>query len=36
MKTELRNNAKNDPEKDFFKLIKNTFFCKNYGRCEKT
>ena len=36
MNTDLRKKAKNDFEKDFLKLMNNTFFGKNYGKCEKT
>ena len=35
MNTDLRKKAKNDFEKDFFKLINNIVFGKNYGECEK-
>ena len=33
--TELRKNAKNDFEKDFFKLMINESFLKNCGKCKK-
>ena len=36
MNTELRiKEKKNDFEKDFFKLMNNTVFEKNYGKCQK-
>ena len=35
MKTELRTEAKNDFEKDFFKLINNTIFGEKNGKCKK-
>ena len=36
MDTKFRTKVKNDFEKDFFKLINNAVFGKNYGRCKKT
>ena len=36
MKTEPRKNAINNFEKDFFKLMNNITFEKNYKKCEKT
>ena len=36
MNTKLRQKAKNNFEKEFFKLMNNAVFWKNYGKCEKT
>ena len=36
MNTDLRKKVKNQFEKDFFKLMNNAFFWKNYGKCQKT
>ena len=35
MNTKSTTEAKNDFEKDFFKLVKNAFFQKNNEKCEK-
>ena len=35
MNTKLRMEAKNDFEKDFFKLMNKYVFGKNYGKCKK-
>ena len=36
MSTEPGNNAKNNFQKRFFKLMKNVIFRKKYGKCEKS
>ena len=35
MKTKLRQKAKNNFENNFFKLMNDAAFGKNYGKCEK-
>ena len=35
MNTKLRTEAKNDSEKDFFKLMNKAVFGKNSGKCKK-
>ena len=35
MNTKLRTEAKNDSEKDFFKLMNKAVFVKNSGKCKK-
>ena len=35
MNTKLRTGPKNDFEKDFFELMNNAVFEKNYGKCKK-
>ena len=36
MNTDLKKKAKNDFEKDFFKMMNNAFLRKKYEKCEKT
>ena len=36
MNTELREKAQNEFEKDLFKLMINSVFWKNNGKCEKS
>ena len=36
MNADLNKEAKNDFEKDFFQLMNNLFFSKNYVKCSKT
>ena len=36
MNTELRKNAKNDSEKDFFQVDEQCSFWKNHRKCGKT
>ena len=36
MDTKLRTEAENDFEKEFFKLVNNSVFGKNNGKCEET
>ena len=35
MNTVLRKQARNDFEKDFFKLMNNAVFSENYGKCKE-